>query len=159
MTLRVDDNSMTNPISSYIDPPPQNTTFSPYKLYDNDTELSTGIVSNGPESAWLTKAGTRVVFNSTISDISYAGIIKSANSTLLSENQDSTFIQLGESLSLIFHRPKLAPDNCFPPDPPCTDVGLIIPGFYNVMIHISGYDDQGQENFWKIDIGEVLVVD
>jgi len=161
MTFRVDDNALTtNPRTSYIDPPPQNATFAPYLLYDNDTELSTGIVSNGPESAWLTKAGTRVVFNSTISDISYAGIIKSANTTVLSENQDSTFIKIGESLSLVFHRPRLEPNNCFPfHDIKCPDTGLIIPGFYNVMIHISGYDDQGQENFWKIDIGEVKVVD
>ncbi len=159
MTLRVDDNTLTsNPRSSYVNLPIRNATFFPYNTYDNDTELQAGVTSNGPFGTWLTKSGTRAIFNSTTSDLAYGAIIKSVNGTVLSENQDSVFIAVGERVDLVFHRPKIVPDNCWPPSSPC-NIDLIPPGFYHSQILMVGYNDEGFENRWIVDIGTVSVTD
>lgn len=159
MTLRIDDNSLTtNPENSYLDLPPTNTTFFPFNTYDNDSELTAGVTSNGPFGTWLTYSGTRAILNSSTTDISYGAIIKSVNGTLLSGSQDSIFVGVGDKIDLIFHRPKLAPDNCWPPGGSC-DVGLVPAGIYKGLILINGYNDQGNENTWKIDLGNVNVSD
>lgn len=157
MTLRIDDNSLTtNPQNSAIDLPPTNATFQPFQIYDNNSELTASVVSNGPFGSWITKGGTRAIFNDTASDLSYGALIKSVNGTILTENQDSTFVAIGDGVDLIFHRPKLAPDNCWPPGGSC-DTGLIPPGLYNAQILIVGYNDEGNENTWKISMGNIQV--
>lgn len=157
MTLRVDDNSLlTPPGNSYIGLPPKNVTFTPFNIYDNDSELQAGITSNGPFGTWLTKDGTRVIFNSTTTGISYTGIIKSVNGTVLGENQDSTFIAVGDGVDLVFHRLKLTPDDCWPPNATC-DIGIIPPGLYEGNILMVGYNDEGNENTWKISMGQIQV--
>jgi len=157
MNFGFDDNSLaTPPGNSYVDLPSKNSTFMPYNTYDNDSELQAGIVSNGPYGTWLTKSGTRVIFNSTTTGISYTGIIKSVNGTLLGENQDSTFIAVGDGVDLVFHRLKLAPDDCWPPNATC-DIGIIPPGLYFGNILMVGYNDDGNENTWKISMGNIQV--
>lgn len=157
MTLRIDDNTLTNnPSNSNIDLPPTNSTFNPFQLYDNGSELTANIISSGPLGTWITKHGTRVIFNDTASNLSYGAIIKSVNGTILTENQDSTFVGVGDGVDLVFHRPKLSPDDCWPPGGAC-DVGLIPPGLYNAQILIVGYNDAGNENTWKISMGNIQV--
>ena len=157
MTFGADDNSLaTPPGNSYIDFPQKNATFMPFNIYDNDAELQAGITSNGPYGTWITKDGTRVVFNSTTTALSYGGIIKSVNGTVLAENQDSMFIGVGDRVDLVFHRLKSSPDDCWPPGPSC-DTGIIPPGLYDGSILMIGYNDNGNENTWKISMGNIQV--
>jgi len=159
MTIRVDDNSLTE--RSYIDLPPLDPSFHPSTSYDNDVKFTTGITSEGPYGAWLTKAGTRVILTNPDTEISYAGIIDTVNGIVLSESQDSVFIEKDDQVDLVFHRIKLSPNHCLPnpPDELCSNDIPPPPGEYDGQILLIGYNDQGNQNTWKVDLGKIKVND
>ena len=159
MKLRIDDNSLSE--NSRINLPPLNTTFSPFSTYDNKLLFSVGVTSSGPYGAWITKDGSRAILTSTITQESYAGIIKSVNGTILTENQDGVFIADGEKVDLVFWRPYSEPSDCWnePDHVGCELFGPIPPGLYDGKILMVGYNDAGNENTWKIDLGNIQVND
>jgi hypothetical protein len=160
MTLRIDDNSLTE--SSYIDLPLSvGASFHPTTTHDNDSTFSTGITSSGPHGTWLTKAGTRIILTNTDTEISYAGIIDTVNTVTLSESEDSIFIQEEDHVDLVFHRITLSPNYCLPNPPTelCSNDIPPPPGEYDGQILMIGYNDQGNQNTWKVDLGKIKVIE
>jgi len=156
MTLRIDDNSLTD--NSLVNLPQLNATFFPYNIYQTDTHLTAGTTSSGEDGLWITKAGSRAVLTDPNTNLSYGAIIFSVNGTQLTEVKDSMFIENGDKIDLVFNRPKSIPDDCWPPGPSCDD-NLIPPGLYDGKILLVGYNDQGNQNIWKIDLGNIKVND
>ena len=156
MTLRIDDNSLTD--NSLVNLPPLNTTFFPYNSYQTDSHLTAGITSSGEDGLWITKAGSRAILTDTTTNLSYGAIIFTVNGTEVTEILDSMFIENGDKIDLVFHRPKSIPDDCWPPGGSCDD-NLIPPGLYDGKILLVGYNQQGNQNIWKIDLGNIKVID
>jgi len=160
MTLRIDDNSLTE--TSYMDLPLSvGASFHPSTTHDNDSKFTTGITSSGPHGAWLTKAGTRIILTNIDTEISYAGIIEKVNTVTLSESEDSIFIQEEDQVDLVFHRITLSPNYCLPNPPTelCSNDIPPPPGEYDGQILMIGYNDQGNQNTWKVDLGKIKVID
>lgn len=159
MTLRIDDNSLTE--ISYIDLPTFDPSFHPSTSQDKDAKFTVGITSNGKDGAWLTKEGTRIILTDPDTEISYAGIIDTVNGTTITENQDSIFIQEDNHVDLVFHRLHISPNGCWPVplEIICEETGIIPPGEYDGQILMIGYNDQGNQNTWKVDLGKIKMTD
>lgn len=156
MTLRIDDNSLSE--STRLLLPELSASFSPFSIYDNDSLLTVGVTSSGPFGAWITKDGSRAILTSTTTQESYAGIIRSVNGTEVSETQDGVFIADGEKVDLVFYRPRSEPNSCWNDVPViCDEVGIMPPGLYDGKVLMIGYNDEGNENTWKIDLGKITV--
>ncbi|EGP93732.1 LamG-like jellyroll fold domain-containing protein [Nitrosarchaeum koreense] len=169
--MRIDDSTMTNQKSSFIQFPIPNISFLSFYQYDNDDILQVVAENTGDVGAWFTYQGTRAIFENLSTGNSYAAIVCSANSTLtndecntggsntwrLDEDRDSIFIDANNIIYLYFFQAQDRPDRNISCNPTC---GTIIPaGDYHMYVFISGYDEKGASFLRKIDIGRITVSD
>lgn len=147
--MKIDDTSMTDPYPSFMQIPYPDNPFPTYYEHSPQDEFKIFVSNTGDDGIFLTYQGTRVNFNGTGG--SYAGLIKSANGTLMSEDQDSKHIPPGDVIQLIFNE---ATDT-----PAKTEVGnLMVDGLYSTTIWIVGYSDQGETFTRSVIVGSVEVV-
>jgi len=165
--MRIDDNSMTNPRSSFVQMPKPDPAFPSYYTFDNDDTLKVLAVNAGDTGVWFVYQGTRATFDDMYSNTSYAAIICSVNSTAtnkcdtggandnwkMDEDRDSILIRGGEVGIMYFWQPQDRPDRNFAG-------GTVIPaGTYDLNVFIQGYDETGTSFLRKISIGKIRVVD
>ncbi|MEX0863034.1 LamG-like jellyroll fold domain-containing protein [Nitrosopumilus sp.] len=165
--VRIDDETMSNPKSTYLQFPIPSEQFQAFFTYDNDEILKIIAQNTGDVGAWFTYQGTRAIFENLSVGPSYAGIVCSANSTdigdecdtgggntwRIDEDRDSIFVDKGEVMNLYFFEIQDRPDRNF------SGGNKIVAGDYHMYVFISGYDETGQSFLRKIDIGKITVTD
>ena len=152
MDMRIDDTSITeNPNNSFLQIPKTEQTFSSYITIVGDQSYTFTAYNAGFETAWITFDKTRLTFDDTSSSNTYASLILQANSTVVTSNQDSIAFPASSTLNLEFSSAK---------NPPATSgsVDVISPGNYVMIMHIEGYDINGDSISRTINFGIVNVI-
>jgi len=151
LDMRIDDTSLTgNPDSSFLQHPHSDETFQSFISIIADQSTTLSVFNGGPNTAWITFEGTRLIFDDVASSNTFASIILQANTTAVDSTHDSIAFPVGSMLDLTFSTAK---------NPPATSgtTGLITPGGYNMKMHITGYDISGKSLSRSIDLGTVTV--
>ena len=151
MDMRIDDTSLLgNPDNSFLQIPNSVDVFQSFITVIANQPTTLSVYNGGPNTAWVTFEGTRLTFDDVSSSNIFAAIILQANSTNVDSTQDSIAFAMGEILELEFSTAK---------NPPATSgsTGLITAGSYDMKMHITGYDIEGQSLTRTIDFGVVTV--
>ena len=131
-----------------------NTPFPSYPVTYSGGDIILQVTHLGPKGAWFALS-TRVVFNDTASDTSYAGFLyeysetddSCPNNCDVDRNSDTRFVQVGESIKFIFREPNSRPLFQGGDGTPITS------GSYRVFVHMRGYDENGQLYLQIADYG------
>ena len=156
MHWRVDDNTISDMKTSYIQFPKPNEAFPSFFTYDRTKDLTFTAQNLGPNGLWLIFAGTKAVFQDMHDGTSYAGFVKAANSTSSSQNidtiTDSLFVPNTKVANLLFFTPKTTPTAS------TSQTGNVVPGHYRLYVNLVGYDDTGSTVFRTFYVGIVRVI-
>ena len=157
MTLRIDDQNMINPRSTYLQVPNLlSGNFPGYYTYKISTSPQVSIVNKGPYGSWLTYL-TRIVFDDVSSTNSYAGHIESVGGFNMDNGgirTDSPLFKVDQQYTLVFKKPRSTPDATNSANDPT----LIVPGQYKMSIFLSGYDERGAIFLRTIYFGTIRVI-
>jgi hypothetical protein len=155
--MKIDDITMT-PYSSYLQIPIPDKSFPSYFIHDNDNEINTFVSFAGTSGIYMTVKGTRIAFNGTAGEGSFAAMIKGVNGTSATydvlSTKDSIYIPVGSKAQLFFYMP-----TDHPSVQPPTEGTVIIPGNYDASVWLHGYTDLGETFSKTIKLGTVLVVE
>ena len=136
---------------------PEQTPSIPTYLVYSGGDVPVFVRNTGSNAIWLDKS-TRIVFEKISTGALYAGIIKSwKNETSgatgnVDSTKDSDGIEYNGVLRLFFSEPRTIPMEAATGTSVTTD-----PGTYNVMIRLSGYDEQAGVVLRIITVGAVVV--
>ncbi|NIP61374.1 MAG: LamG domain-containing protein [Nitrosopumilaceae archaeon] len=155
--LRIDDATLNDPSTSYVQIPPPSDPLPSYFSYDtSDGNYEVKISNTGTIGAWLTINGLRGVFDDLDNNVAYASIPKYVNGTgpefRISDTQDSVYILPGKFVTVEFYPPTTHPsvDGQYGTN--------IVPGnSYKFYLYLAGYDETGRTFFRTIDIGSAEV--
>ena len=159
MTIREDDNTLANPLTTFLQVPGSTTSFPGYLTYTIGATGPTLYIQNsGPNAAWLS-ALTRLSFApASGTGTSFGAAINTINSTYaISSSRDGPLFQVGQTEVLNFYTPsnpacaKVAGDQCN------SGFATITPGNYKMSAFLSGFDTTGQIFLRTVYIGPVKV--
>jgi hypothetical protein len=157
MTLRIDDQNMVNPRSTYLQLPNLvDGNFPGYYTYKISTQPQVAIINKGPYGSWLTYL-TRVIFDDVSSTNSYAGHIDSVGGFNMDTGgirTDSPLFKVDQQYTLVFKKPRSTPDATNSANDPT----LITPGLYKMSVFMSGYDERGALFLRTIYFGTIRVI-
>lgn len=157
MTLRIDDQNMVNPRSTYLQVPILSEGNLPgYYVYKIGTSPQIMIINKGPYGSWITFL-TRQTWDDISSANSYASYIDTACGTVLNQitgnyKSDSPLIKVGDQCLLKFVKPTSIPSN------DGTGGNSVISGQYRVSVFMSGYDERGAIFLRTIYFGTIRVI-
>lgn len=158
MSIREDDNTLSNPITSYLQVPNPTTVFPGYITMSVGSNPTLYVQNQGPNSAWFSSL-TRIVYKP-VNGIgtSYAAFINTVNNTYaVSPTRDGPLFKVGQTEVLGFYPPS---------DPACAKVAgdqcnsgfTIMPaGLYRMSAFLSGVDDSGAIFLRTVYAGPVKV--
>ncbi len=156
--LRIDDETLSNPTTSYVQLPIPDSSFPGYFQYDiSDGNYIVKVSNTGTTGAFLTVGGVRGIFDDATSDVAYASVVQYINGTTSSfemlASQDSVYMYPGSYINIEFYPPTTHPSS--------TSLGTAITSGdqYIFSLYLSGYDERGRTFFKTIDIGGAEVVD
>jgi len=139
--------------SSYLQTPPAIPDWPTFTSFDRTEDVQYLAQNSGPDGAYFTYQGTRLLVTSTDGTESWAGVVKTVNGVAVSADQDSEYIP-DQGLAEITFSPVSDPPQISPSD------GEIVPvGQYNAAVFLSGYDDEGEVFSRTINIGTVNIYD
>jgi len=140
--------------SSYIQTPPVYPDDWPtFTSFDRTEDVIYRAQNSGPDGAYFTYAGTRLLVTTVDGTESWAGVVKEVNGVTVSTTQDSEYIP-DQGMAEITFSPVSDPPQTNPSD------GEIVPvGQYNAAVFLSGYDDEGEVFSRTINIGTVNIYD
>jgi hypothetical protein len=158
MTIREDDNTLANPLTTFLQVPGSTTAFPGYLTMSVGSSPTLYIVNAGPNAAWLSSL-TRLAFTPASGiGTSYAGFINTINgSSSVLPSRDGPLFKVGQTEVLNFYPPS---------NPACAQVagdqcngGLtsMPAGTYKMSAFLSGFDTGGNIFLRTVYIGPVKV--
>ena len=157
MTIRLDDNTLSNPITSFLQTPSTDNSYPGYLTYKIGTNPSLYLTNEGPNSSWVSFL-TRLSYKDLASTNAFGSMVSTANGTSVTPYADGPLFKVNQIQNLGFLQPTNPP--CTPTQANPCSAGTYIPitqGHYRLYAFLSGYDELGNIFLRTVYIGPVSV--
>lgn len=160
MSIREDDNTLSNPITTFLQVPGSSTSFPGYLTMTAGSNPVVYIQNQGPNAGWLS-ALTRLSFQPVSgTGTSYGSMINTINNTYsVTTTRDGPLFGVGQTESLQFW-PPTNPACAKTQGDACSASGTLTTmpaGNYKLSAFLSGFDNTGQIFLRTVYIGPIKV--